>query len=251
VSAAKQAKEQHDPDQLRQALNSSARYDGLEGQLDRYGAYEIGNGLIDVGAAWELLRTKIKTVEITSSVPVNTLLSGFLVTPGIGQGIHDREGVTAGQPYTRQYTFTRTNGPGHPINYIVSWVGNDGTFSSAGAITLRKNRPVTLDVTVNPATSGAHSAILNLDDPGTAGIDYQTMNVVVAADQFSAANNYSVTKSGAIGRNQTLSYFFNVPAGTPALRWTSAARRPRPAPGRRASCASTPTACRSRSPTTA
>ena len=36
-----------------------------------------------------------------------------------------------------------------------------------------------------------YSAILNLDDPSTAGIDYQTMNTIVVADQFSADNNYT------------------------------------------------------------
>ncbi len=94
----------HKPEQIRQALNSSARF------IDNYQAYEQGNGLINVGAAYELLKQNIKPVEITSQVPVNTLLSGFLATPGVGVGIHDREGVTAGLAYTRTYTFTRTSG---------------------------------------------------------------------------------------------------------------------------------------------
>ena len=50
------------------------------------------------------------------------------------------------------------------------------------------------------------------------GIEYQTMNVVVAADQFTAGNNYSVVKSGSLGPGQYKTYFFNVPAGTPALK---------------------------------
>ena len=44
------------------------------------------------------------------------------------------------------------------------------------------------------------------------------MNVVVAADQFTAGNNYSVVKSGSLGPGQYKTYFFNVPAGTPALK---------------------------------
>ena len=71
---------------------------------------------------------------------------------------------------------------------------------------------------VNPTKVGAHSAILNLDDPTTAGIDYQTLNTVVAADQFTAGNNYTVAKIGTIGHNQTTSFFFNVPAGTPVFK---------------------------------
>ena len=213
ISAAQQAGAQHQPAQLRQAINSSTRY--LSG---RYQAYEQGNGLMDVGAAWNLLKTNIKTVSIASSVPVNTVLSGFLATPGIGVGINDREGVEAGDSYTRTYTFRRLNGPGGTVKYNLSWVDNDGTFSSAGSISLPKNSPVNLTVTVNPTTSGVHSAILNLDDPKSAGVEYQTMNVVVAADQFTAGGNYSVTKSGSLGPGQFDTYFFNVPPNTPAFK---------------------------------
>ena len=212
INAAQQTGVQHQPAQLRQAMKSSTTY--LSG---RYQAYEQGNGLLNVNAAWDLLKTNIKTVSISSSVPVNTILSSFLATPGVGVGINDREGVVAGQSYTRQYTFVRTDGPGGTKTYNLTWVDNDGTFSSAVSIALPKNKPVTLNVAINPATSGVHSAILNLNDPGSAGIEYQTMNVVVAADQFSAPN-YSVAKSGSLGPGQFHTYFFNVPAGTPAFK---------------------------------
>jgi hypothetical protein len=213
VSAAKQSGVQSQPAQLRQAMKSSTRY------LSRYGAYEQGNGLINVPAAWELLKTNIKTVNVTSSVKVNTVLSGFLATPGRGEGIYDREGVKAGDSYTRTYTFTRTSGSGGATTFKLSWVGNDGTFSTtASSIALPLNSPVTLAVNVHPTTAGAHSAILNLDDLSTSGIDAQTLNTVVAAEQFSAANNYSISHSGTIGRNQVTSYFFTVPAGTPAFK---------------------------------
>lgn len=213
VSAAKQAGVQSQPAQLRQAITSSTRY------LPRYGAYEQGNGLMNVPAAWNLLKTNIKPVTIQSSVPVNTVLSGFLATPGRGEGIYDREGVKAGDNYVRTYTFTRTSGGGGTQNYNLSWVGNDGTFSTAAtSIALPLNSPVTLAVKVNPTSAGAHSAILNLDDPSTAGIDGQTLNTVVASEQFSAANDYSIAHSGTIGRNQVTSYFYNVPANTPAFK---------------------------------
>ena len=213
VSAAKQAGVQSQPVQLRQAISSSARY--LTG---RYQAYEQGNGLVNVPAAWDLLKTNIKTVAITSSVPVDTILSGFLAQPGYGVGIYDREGVAAGDSYTRTYTFVRTNGPGVTKTYTVSWVDNDGTFSSAGSVALPKGKAVSFDVAVHPTTSGVHSAILNLDDPGTAGVDYRTLNTVVAADPFTAAGNYSVTKTGSLGPGQFKTYFFAVPAGTPAFK---------------------------------
>jgi subtilisin family serine protease len=225
VSAAKQAGVQSKPAQLREALTSTARF------LPRYGAYEQGNGLIDVNAAWNQLKTNIKTVDISSSVDVHTALSDFLATPGRGEGIYDREGVTAGANYTRSYTFTRTSGGGGSTVYNLSWVGNDGTFSTAGSIALPLNSPRTLTVTVHPTNSGTHSAILNLDDPTTTGIDKQTLNTVVAAEQFSAANNFSISHSGTIGRNQATSFFFTVPAGVPALKVDLAAGGSTPGAG--------------------
>jgi subtilisin family serine protease len=214
VSAAKASGVQKQPAQLRQAIFSSARL------LDpnRIQVYEQGSGLFNVGAAWNLLKTNIKTVDISSSVPVNTLLSGFLATPGVGQGIYDREGVTAGDTYVRTYTFTRTTGGSKAITYNLAWVGGDSTFSSASSIALPLNKPVTLDVTVHPTTSGAYSAVLNVDDPSTAGIDYQTLNTVIAADDFTVGNNYNVIHSGTVGRNQALHFFYKVPAGTPAFK---------------------------------
>ncbi len=104
------------------------------------------------------------------------------------------------------------------MTYNLSWAGNDGTFSSADSIALPLNKPKTLNVTVNPSAIGSHSAILNLDDPGTTGIDYQTMNVVVVPELFTADNNYTITHSGTIGRNQSQRFFFYVPAGAPALK---------------------------------
>ena len=212
VSAAKQAGVQSQPAQLRQALVSSARF------IDNYQAYEQGNGLIDTVKAWDLLKQNLKPVQVTSAVDVNTVLSGFLATPGRGFGIYDREGVKAGDSYTRTYTFTRTSGGGGTRTYGLSWVGNDGTFSAPSSVALPLNTPVTVDVKVTPDSAGIHSAVLNLDDPATAGIDHQTMNTVVAADDFTQASGYSVTKTGTIARNQAKSFFFRVPAGTPALK---------------------------------
>jgi subtilisin family serine protease len=212
VSAAKQSGTQRQPAQIRQALNSSARY--LTG---RYQAYEQGNGLIDVGAAWDLLKTNIKTSEIAASVPVNTILSGFLATPGVGTGIYDREGVTAGSPYSRTYTFVRTKGGSKATSNNVSWTDNDGTFSSSSSLALPLNTPVSFTVGVNPSSTGGHSAILNIDDPTTAGIDFQTSNVVVAPDTF-AAPSYSVTRNGSLGPAQFETFFFRVPPGTPAFK---------------------------------
>jgi hypothetical protein len=100
----------------------------------------------------------------------------------------------------------------------VSWLGNDGTFSAARSVTLRRGEATSFPVRVAPATGGAHSAVLRLDNPATPGIDVHTLNTVVAAERFTAANGYSRTVTGTIGRNQATSFFFAVPAGTPAFR---------------------------------
>ena len=192
ISAAKQAGVQYKPDQLRQAMRSSARL------LDptRLGIYRQGNGIVQTGAAWSLLSTNISTDEIVARVPVNTALSQFLAQPGIGVGIHDREGVTAGQSYTRTYTITRTKGGSQPKSYAVTWVGNDGTFSSAGSVSLPLNVPVAFPVAVNPVTAGEHSAIMNLNSASAAGIEFQTMNVVVAADVLNASERFFRDEDG-------------------------------------------------------
>ncbi len=59
---------------------------------------------------------------------------------------------------------------------------------------------------------------MTLDSPESAGIEYRIMNTVIAADKFTAANNYAVTTSSTIDRAQSKSYFFQVPAGAPAFK---------------------------------
>jgi subtilase family protein/pre-peptidase len=213
VSAANAEGIQHQPAQIRQALMSTARY--LDS--DRFQAYDQGVGLLDIAAAWDVLQEQPKTASITSSVEVNTILEGFLATPGKGQGIYDREGVTKGQNYTRTYTFRRTSGGGGSTAYNVSWLGNDGTFSSAGSISLPKNVGVQFSVGVAPSEYGAHSAVLRLDDPTNPGIEYQTMNTVIVPYDF-VAPDYTASVSGTIDIAQAQHFFFRVPTGVPALK---------------------------------
>jgi subtilisin family serine protease len=198
--------------QLRNAFNSTARY------IPGYTAADQGNGLIDVNRAWNLYKEGPDTVNITSRVAVHTILSDFLADPGFGPGIYDREGVVRGQSYARTYTFTRTSGPNRPVLYHLKWVGNDGTFDTQNNLLLRLNQPTTLNVRVNPMTTGVHSAILRLDNSSTDGLDYETMNTVIVPDEFTAANGYSVTKTGMAGRNHVQRFFFRVPAGNPVLK---------------------------------
>jgi hypothetical protein len=224
LSAAQATGVSHTAAQLRTAFNSTARF------IPGYTAADQGNGLINVARAWDLLRDEPEPVNITSKVAVHTILSDFLADPGFGPGIYDREGVVRGQRYDRIYTFTRTSGPDRRIKYDLEWVGNDGTFSTKHHIRLGLNSPKTLKVKVDPDNRGIHSAILRLigegdDDHGRGRhhgnedfVAYETMNTVIVPDEFTAANGYSVTKTGMAGRNHAQRFFFRVPAGNPVLK---------------------------------
>ena len=137
------------PAQLRQALNSSARF------IDRY--------RVRAGQRPDQRRHGLGPAEDQHQDGRHHLVAcrctrcsaGSSATPAVGQGIYDREGVSAGSSYTRTYTFTRTSGPSQPMNYKLRWVGNDGTFSSDNQVQLRLNEPATLDVRVNPRAAGS------------------------------------------------------------------------------------------------
>jgi subtilisin family serine protease len=197
---------------LRSAIKSGASY---QPQL---GAYEQGAGLFQVTSAWDQLRAGQRPNTITATVPVRTVLAGQLATPNVGVGIHDREGVILGEKYTRTYTLVRTTGPARAVEHQLRWLGNDGTFSARAKVTLPLNQPVDLAVHIDPSSPGAHSAILQLDDPTTAGVDLMTMNAVFVPQDFTAANGYAVQASGTVGRDATRHFLVRVPAGASALK---------------------------------
>ena len=213
VSAAKAQNVQKQPAQIRQALTSSARF--LPAPI---GAYEQGNGIIDVGAAWNLLKTNIKTVDISSSVPVNTLITGFLATPASVAASMTARASPSGQTYTRTYTFTRNSGGGAAITYNVSWVGNDGTFSSAGTISLAKGVPTTLVVNVNPSTRGCAFGDPQPERPVDSRDRLPDDEHRRRPRTLHGREQLHGREAGTIGRNQTKSFFFKVPADTPAFK---------------------------------
>lgn len=213
ISAAKQSGIPYDGERIAWALKSSARY------LRGLGAHEQGNGLINVGAAWEALKRAPVPVAISSSARINVAIGPYLKTPNHGPGILEREGWQAGQSGQRTITFIRTSGSSEPVDYIVRWTGNDGSFRSGTTIRLPLNQPVLFPITVNVKTAGIHSAILNLDDAisGARSV-HQVMNTVIAAEQFSAKENFTVTREGSAPYPGYTSYFFNVPENTSAFK---------------------------------
>ena len=241
VSAAKQAGVQHQPAQLRQAINSSARF------LDRLRRLRAGQrpdrcrrGLEPAAAEHQDGRRSPRRCRSTrcSAASWRRRASARASTTA--------RASRPGDAYTRHvHLHPHQRRPKAHRTYNLSWVGNDGTFSSARRrSSLPRTGRSTLAGHGQPGHVGRPLGDPNLDDPATPGIDYQTMNVVVAAEQFTAANNYSRDEDRhESAATRRCSYFFDVPAGTPGVQGRllrPAARRR--APGRPASCASTRTA---------
>ena len=211
LSAAKQKGIALTPAKLRTALTSTA--DHIKGVQ----AYEEGAGLIDIEDAWDSIRDGATAHEYTVKAPVDTAIDQFLKTPGFGTGIYDREGgLKAGQKKTYDVTITRTSGPDKAIRHELDLENNAGdTFRIVGddEISLGLNKPVTVKVAAKPSSAGLKSAILEVDDPRTEGVDQQILNTVVV----SAPLKYTYSASGSVQRNSTRSYFVTVPEGAKSL----------------------------------
>ena len=141
-------------------------------------------GLVDVGGAWNLLRTNIKTSRSPARRRSARSSAQFLATPNSGAGIYTREKLRPGTSDVKTVVLTRTTGSGKPVTFNLSWTGNDGTFATQPSVVLPLNQPVAVNVQVVPARPGVHSAILKVDDPSTTGIDYEVLNTVVAVADF-------------------------------------------------------------------
>jgi subtilisin family serine protease len=215
LSAAKATDRGITPAALRRALYSSANW------IPGVPAYGQGNGLLDVNGAWSLLARGVQTRHYTVDAPVCTPLSDFLATPDHGTGIYNRcaaseGGHRAGQTKTYPVTITRTSGPSRAIAHDLTWVGDDGTFSSPRRVVLPLNQPVTVTVRATPKV-GVHGALLRIDDPATSVVDAEAMNVVIASTTPTAPQ-FSFAASGRVDRNLYKSYFVTVPEGASALQ---------------------------------
>ncbi|MEU8571588.1 S8 family serine peptidase [Streptomyces pathocidini] len=213
LSAAKQHRLGLTPAELRTALTSTARH------IPGAQAYEEGAGLIDIVEAWESIKDGVSAHEYTVRAPVDTSIDWALKEPGFGTGLYDREGgLKTGQTKTYAITLTRTTGPDRPVEHELDWENNDGTFRLLGddEVRLPLNKPVTVQVAARPGSAGVHSAILELDDERTEGVDRQILATVVASKEL-AEPSYGFSASGSVRRNSTKSYFVTVPEGAKSL----------------------------------
>ncbi|MEU1318820.1 S8 family serine peptidase [Streptomyces tibetensis] len=211
VSAAKQKKIDLTPATLRTALTSTA--DHIKGVQ----AYEEGVGLMNIPDAWDAIRDDATAHTYSVKAPVDTAIDQFLKTPGFGTGLYDREGgLKAGQKKTYEITLTRTSGADKAIRHELHLENNaGGTFRIVGSdeVKLPLNQPVTVKVQAAPKSAGLKSAILEVDDPKTEGIDEQVLSTVVV----SAPLKYTFSASDSVQRNSTQHYFVTVPEGAKAL----------------------------------
>ncbi|MDQ0777241.1 hypothetical protein QF026_005707 [Streptomyces aurantiacus] len=211
LSAAKQKGIDLTPAKLRTALSSTA------GHISGIQAYTEGAGLIDIPDAWDSIRDGATAHEYSVKAPVDTAIDFALKTPGFGTGLYDREGgLKAGQQKTYAVTLTRTTGADRAIRHELHLANNrDKTFRIVGGdkISLPLNKPVTVRIAARPMSSGVSSAILEVDDPRTEGVDKQVLTTVVV----SAPLKYTYSASGTVQRNSTTSYFVTVPEGAKNL----------------------------------
>ncbi|WP_406106705.1 S8 family serine peptidase [Streptomyces sp. NBC_01003] len=214
LSAAKQKHIALTPAKLRTALTSTAKH--ISGEQ----AYAEGSGLIDIVDAWKSIKSGADAHTYTVKAPVDTAIDYALLDPGFGTGIYDREGgLKAGQKKTYDVTVTRTSGPDRAVRHELSLKNNSGsTFRIVGddTVSLPLNKPVTVKVQAAPKSAGLRSAILEVDDPRTEGVDQQVMATVVVATPL-AKPSYTFSDSGSVQRNSTKSYFLTVPEGAKSL----------------------------------
>jgi len=216
LSAAKQKGIALTPAKLRTALTSTAKH------IKGVQAYEEGAGRIDIVDAWDAIRHEANAHEATAheysvKAPVDTAIDYALKTPGFGTGLYDREGgLKAGDKKTYDVTVTRTSGPDKAVRHRLRLENNaGGTFKLLGDddVRLPLNQPVTVKVQAHPRSAGIKSAILDVDDPRTEGVDKQILATVVVSTPV----KYTFSAADTVQRDSSQSYFLTVPEGAKSL----------------------------------
>ena len=216
ISGARQSGMDVDPHTIKYAVQRGARY------VPNIAAYKQGNGVISVAGAWEILREVDAgglTVDIESRAAIRTPYSHLLPTPHEGFGLYERSGWKAGERQARTVTMTRTSGPSGPMTFDVTWEGNDhGVFSSPLEVVLPLGTPVDFPVTATPPAHGVHTAHLTLHHDDVAGYAHRMLAAIVAPEPLDAAGGYTARNEVKVPRPGMKSLFFDVPAGTQALK---------------------------------
>lgn len=201
---------------IQRALRDSAR------PLARFPIYKQGRGLIQIDAAWQHLQKGAgQTPEaIEISAPVKSVMSPWLHTPNLGEGIFEREGWKAGQRATRTVIFKRTSGPQGPVRYRLKWRGDTGAFESPTSIELPLNSAVPLQVQITASKEQVYSALLELEREGLAGPAAVMQATVVVPRRFTAGNKYEIEDFFELDRPGRTNLFYDVPSDAGLVRFT-------------------------------
>jgi hypothetical protein len=213
TSAAKQSGLAPDADLIKRALVTT-------GRTLPYRRADIGGGLIDMPAAWGMLRRLLASPppHIEAAAPVRTVVSDELSTPNVGRGLYEREGWRPGMTGIGNIAYTLVAGSSSiSRTYAVRVVGETDTFQTASTLTLLPDTPVQLAVRISPQTAGLHSAIIELIDERSQIVVDERLCTVIAAEQFSHENGFTIIHHDFVEHPGFRRYFFDVPVGATAL----------------------------------
>jgi hypothetical protein len=216
ISGAKQKHIKYDVDRLRAAIATTAKFlPGVEARAQGY-------GLIQVADAWQALQraNNWEPPQITSSANLvgreNT--EGRRIS-GIGRGLFEASGWSAGQTGEREIAVTRTKGPAVAKLYQLRWKDNSGAFSSSlKEIKLPLGKPVKIPVTIKVGEADSYSAVLDLIDPEVQLVAHSVLATVFVSNPLNQANAYSVTLKRRFERPGNAEVFVDVPAGLSQLK---------------------------------
>ena len=213
ISAAKQAGVDHAPNRLRHALLSTARF------LDGIKAYQQGRGLLQVGPAWDLLRSlpaDWTPTRIEVAAPVVTA-EARRTGRAIGLGIFEREGWRPGQVGTRMITLTRRSGPTGDPAFELTWLGDTHVFSGPAKVILPLDEPVDIPVRIALGDEpDVYSAIVQVHENDGMGIACSVGCTVVAA--LALEPGAEVAETWEIARPSLTSLFLDAPLEASAVR---------------------------------
>lgn len=209
ISGAKQARVPYSLTTLGRAMRLGARF------LDDFPSIQQGNGVLDVNAAWRELTHPANAPRITVSAPIVHPLVRYAARQD-GQGLLEFEGWTSGMTGRRELRFVRDTGSPRPVTYRLSWTGNDGTFAAPAQVTLPLTGAVSVPVTISVASSGAHSALLNLHDRTSHRIVFRTQVTIAASERVDPATG-SMRLTGTVPLMRVRPHYLQVPAGTGAM----------------------------------
>jgi hypothetical protein len=208
LSAARQEHIPYSLERLSRALRISSRF------LPGWQAYQQGNGVLDVNAAWEEYKRDGETPKIRISGSVVEPLAGYSIAGNQGPGLFEREGWTAGDKGVRTLHFETV---GTPREYRLTLTGNDGTFSLPDTLSLAAGKGTDVPVRIQIANAGVHSAMLSVEDPRTRTTVARTALTVVAPERFDE-KEHAVHFHGAVPLMGTREHYWAVPSGAGDVR---------------------------------